>query len=211
MDVGRLPRHGLGEQRVDVLDDGRVVLSGLESLVVRVLDELDRFAVLHVLHDVVERVRRTVEAVDRLLDRALRGHDRLDLEPDDELDVVDGVEVEGVGHREGERAADLANGNGRELRRHLRGEEVDGTPIDVEVREVHGGHVVHARERRQQVTLGHDPHLHEAQIERFPRRLLLDLRALELIRRDQLVLQKERFESFLRHCVLRVTASVPRP
>ena len=125
VDIARPLVHRVRDERVDELDDRRVLAHAPRRarIVVHLLDDLE--VLLHVLHDFGERVGGFVEAVDGALDRRLGRDDGTHLEPRDELDVVDREDVVGIRHRHGEDAPLALDGHDLELRGDLGRNELD--------------------------------------------------------------------------------------
>ena len=95
----------------------------------------------------LERARRAVVAVDRVLEGALRGHDRLDVVAGHELDVVHGEHVRRVRHGDRERRAGARERQDLVLPRRLGRDDLDDRGVDLEVVEVDRGHAVLPREQ----------------------------------------------------------------
>ena len=97
------------------------------------------------------RFARLVELLDRVAQRELAGDDREDVEAGDELDVVEHRHRAGIGHRDGQGATVTLEGQDVVLERELAGNELGDARIDLEFRQVDGGHLVLAREHPGEV------------------------------------------------------------
>ncbi len=105
MDIGRLLLDGVGENKVDQLDDRGVLGGALQRADIDLLFLPDDLQVLHleVAHDVGKRCALVVELVDGSLYGALGDHDDFYVVAGHELYVVDGEDVGGITHRDDER------------------------------------------------------------------------------------------------------------
>ena len=94
VDVGCLFLDGAEDQRVDELDDRRVVLGGLED----VDGALEVILLLEVAFDLLDEVGGValVDAVDGVLDAHAGAHDEADRHPREHAKVVDHRLVEGI-------------------------------------------------------------------------------------------------------------------
>ena len=132
-----------------------------------------------------DRPRRAVVLVDRLAQRDLGGHDRLDVVAGHELDVVHREHVGRVAHRDRQRRAGLVHREDTVLAGDLARHDLDDGRVDLEVREVDRGDAELLGERLGDVALGNRPDPHQGLAD------LAALFALELERRFQLLLRDE--------------------
>ena len=109
VNVARAPFHGVGQNQVDELDDGRFLgglLQGREVHLGFFGRKLQRgfFArqVLHYLVELFDALDVAVELVDCFADGGFRRHYRLDVEAGHELDIVHREDVGRIGHRDRE-------------------------------------------------------------------------------------------------------------
>ena len=155
MDVAGALADRVGEQRVHEPDDGRLLGGPLELLqidVVLVPYEFDALVAELREHLGVVGVAIVV-ALDRLRDRARRSDRDLHVVAGQELDLVDGHQVGGVGHGEGQRRADEARGD--EMVLHHEGLRNDAEHLagDVERERVDDGQTVLALEVGEELLL----------------------------------------------------------
>ena len=116
----------LGADLLHVLEDLDVVGAGDRHLLDRLGGHLERAGARRVTR--AGRRRRLAERVvarDRVADRRLGRHDRLDVVARHELDVVHGEHVGGVGHRDRERGARPAERDDLVLLRGLGRDQLD--------------------------------------------------------------------------------------
>jgi len=155
---------GVGQDQVDQLDDRRV-LGRLPQLgdIDGVLALLERFDVLviEVLHDVLDHAGRVVVLVDGILDGGFGRHHRLHLEAGHELDVVDGEDVTGIRHGDGEDVARAVDGNDLVLLGDFRRDQLDDVGVDLEVGQVDGRDTVLSAEERGDVVFADETQLDE--------------------------------------------------
>ena len=142
--------------------------------------------------------RRAVVLVDRLAQRDLGGHDRLDVVARHELDVVHGEHVGRISHRDRQRRAGFVHGQDTVLAGHLARHDLDDRGVDLEVGEVDGRHAELLGERLGDVALRNRAHAYEGLAD-LAALLALELQGgFELIRRDQLLLE-EKISEFYGH------------
>jgi hypothetical protein len=165
VDVRRSFLHRVGEDAVDQLHHRRLVHRRGEGdrghLLLGVRHHLD---VVHL--DLLEQIGDAlvgllVLAVDRLLEGEVPRDDGLDVQPGDELEVVDHPQVGGVGHRHRERAPHAAQRQHLVLRRDLGGDQLQDAGVQLHPLQVHGGHAVLAGQGAHQVLLGQEAELHQ--------------------------------------------------
>ena len=104
VDVRRAALHGVHEDEVHQLDDGRLFRRALQIVGVQFFfgaPELN-VDVVKAVDDVLVRQRRVVRLLDGLLDRRLARDDDFDVVAGDELEIVDGVDVRRVAHGDDE-------------------------------------------------------------------------------------------------------------
>ncbi len=126
VDVRRAALHGVGHDRVDQLDDRRVIDRGRHrrrrDVVVRVLEHLN--VAERIGGNVLEQrghldVRPFVVLLDEVAERELPGEHREDVVARDELQVIDDRDVARIGHRDGERATVALERQDQVLRREV--------------------------------------------------------------------------------------------
>ena len=166
----------------------------------RVGAEVDVFvAQVEAGHHLVVGGARVVVALDRRCDRGLAGDDRLDVVAGQELDVVDGVQVRRVGHRDDQRRARARDRNDPVLVADLAGDELDHFRIDLVLVEIDRGHAVLRRKEIRDLAVGDVAELRERVAEVLARALLLVLRFPELLQADELLANEELTEAILGH------------
>ena len=129
VNVGGALLDRAGDDRVDELDRGRG-FRGLAEL------ELGLDFLLG-LGDVLDRGIEIGQAIDEREDVGLGGHGGTNLEPGDHRDLVDRHDVRRIGHRDDQRAVrHEPDGNRAVAADVLRQQQVDGTHVDLEDRQV---------------------------------------------------------------------------
>src|SRR5439155_7120987 len=126
-----------------------------------------------------------VVLLQRLLDGLLAGDDDLDVVAGEELDVVDGVDVRRVAHRQDQRGAGAVHRNALVLLRHVLGHQPDDLGVDVEFLQVDGGDAVLLGEEVRELGLLDEAELGEVVADAAARLLLLLLGLLKLLEGDQ--------------------------
>src|SRR5439155_4162155 len=130
VDVGGAAADGVDEDQFDELDDGGLVGRLLEFedvdlgafVLVEDLDVAD--LALELADDLADRAHLdVVVALDGLADGALGGDAGLHLEVRQEGDIVEGEDVGGVGHGQGQHVALALDGDDLVLPCHLGGDE----------------------------------------------------------------------------------------
>ena len=151
-----------------------------------------------------------VVPLDRLHDRGLGGHHRLDVVARHELDVVHGEHVRRVGHRD-------RQGRPRATERHdlilvgrVGRHELDDGGVDVELRQVDGGNAVLLAEELGNLLVLHEPQLDQVVAQLAAVRLLRVECFLELRRRNALLLQ-QKFTDADSHSLVRVWSRDSEP
>jgi hypothetical protein len=193
LDVGLGVAHGVEVDLRETPDPGHVVhgqggtFHGRLEAVPTDGREASRGRVLAQL----ERARRPVVVVDRLLEGRLRGHDRLDVVAGHELDVVHGEDVRRIGHGDGERRPGPREGQHLVLAGRLRGDDLDDRRIDLEVVEVDRGHAVLAGEEAGDLLVLHEAEGDKRLAELAPVHLLMVEGVLKLLRSDHVLLQQQ--------------------
>src|SRR5690606_2572745 len=155
VDVGSAAHHGVGQDAVDELDDGRVVDLRLErgeaDFFFLGLEDLDVLG-LDLLEQLLEPlVRRFVVLLELLAERELARDDRLDVVPRDELEVIQRTGIRRVHHRDGERTPDATERQDAVFEGDVRRNEPDDPGVDDDLLEVDGGNAVQARDGAYQL------------------------------------------------------------
>ena len=201
MDVARSLADGVRDERVHQLDDRGLLRLPEErdvgSVVLLLLDDLD--LVFHPLHHVLEARDRVVRLVDRFLDGGIGGHDRLDLEAGDELDVVDREDVAGIGHGYGEPAAASGDRNDLELVGHVTGDQLGDGVVGGEVRQIDCGYGIELREELGEALFRDRAELDQRLRDASAGGLDLLLGLLQRVRWDELGFQQLESDVFLLH------------
>ena len=193
MDVGRAALDRVGQDQVHQPDDRRLFGGGLqlgEVDLLLVLQELEVLLVLllrEVVHDLLELegMDGAVVPVDRLLDGDFAGDYRLHVVAGHELDVVHGEHVGRVHHGDGQGGAGAADRHDQIFLRHLARDELHDRVIDLDLREVDGGHAVLLGEDAGDVLFFDEPELDEVQAELAAVGLLIFQGLLELLRSEK--------------------------
>ncbi len=198
VDVARAALHGVGENQIAELDDrsffGRPFQTGQVHFGL-FAGKFERFVLAgKVFHDLVEFLdafRCAVELVDRFADGRLGSDHRLDVEAGHELDIVHREDVGWIGHRDRERGPDAGErhdlvADGRFLR-----DELDYRRIDFVKLQIDGWNAVLPGENRGNVVVADEPQLHQTGAQAATVLFLVLKRLLELIRRDQTVLDQD--------------------
>ena len=133
VDVRRALVDGLGQDRADEGDRGRVLGGGAQVVD---LDDLRQVRQV-VAYGVADRRVETVHAADEDLQVLGRDHGRHDAVPGAHREVVDRHDVRRLRHRDDERLV-VAEAHGHRARtaRDVRADEVQGGDVDLEAREV---------------------------------------------------------------------------
>ena len=194
VDVGGAAADGIDQDHVDESDERRLVGRLLQfedvdlaaaAIVVRQDLDLARL-VLQFADDIgQDGVLPVIAALDRLLDRALRRHHRHDAKRGEELDVVEGEDVGGVGHRQRKRVSGSFDREHLVLAGHVPGHELEDVGIDVELGERDRGDAVLPGEEADKLLLGQElePDQHRPELVAGPP--LVGEGALQLLARDQ--------------------------
>ncbi len=143
VDVGGAALDRVREDRVDQLDDRRVVdlrrQRGRRDILFLLFHHLD----VARLHELLEegrhrRIAGIVVLLDHPAERDLARDDREDVVPRDELEILEDPEVRGIGHRHRQRAPFSLEREDEVLGRDVGGNELDDARIDLELRQVDG-------------------------------------------------------------------------
>ena len=199
MDVGGALLDGVEEDEVDELDDRRVggallqVVDVGDAALVVLDGDLVLVEPLH--HLVVRGALLGVVLLERLLDGLLAGDDDLDVVAGEELDVVDGVDVRRVAHRHDQRGAGAVHRDALVLLRHFLGDELHHLGVDVEFLQVDRGNAVLLGEEVGELGLLDEAELGEVVADPAARLLLLVLRFLQLLQRDQVLADQQLAET----------------
>ena len=172
---------------------GRVLARLLELEEVDVLlvaGELDLLLV-EARHHLVVGGAGVVVLLDRVVDRGLARDDRLDVVAGQELQVVDGVEVRRVGHRDDERVAGARDGDDLVPLARLLRDELQDLGVDLVLLEVDRRDAVLLAEEARDLVVGDVAELGERVAEVLPGLLLLVLRVPQLRERDELLADEE--------------------
>ncbi len=148
MDVAGAALDGVAEDHVHQLDDGGLVRRLLQVLQVHLgllfLELQMGFGAVeggHHRFQVVFRLQ-AVSALDRVLNLALGHHHRLDVVAGHELDVVQGENIGGIGHGDGQRGAHPAERKNLVALGDFVGNELDDRGVDLKIGEIDGGNAV---------------------------------------------------------------------
>jgi len=112
------------------------------------------------------------------LESVLPHDDRLDLETGDELEVVQGPHVRGVGHGNREGPPHLPKGDDPMPHGHLLGDETENLLLDLDLLQIHRRDPELLGQGPSQLVLGDEPQLHQGipdarlRLAGFPERLL---------------------------------------
>src|SRR4051812_19875303 len=188
VDVGGALLDGVEEDEVHELDDRRVggaLLEVDDVLVVVVVVDLD-LALFEPLHHLVVRGGLVgVVALQGLLDGLLGGDNDFDVVAGEELDVVDGVDVRRVAHRQDEGVARAVHRNALVLLGHVPGDELHHLRVDVEFLQVDRRNAVLLREEAGELRLLDEAELGQVVADAAASLLLLFLCLLKLLKRNQ--------------------------
>ena len=189
VDVGGALLDRVQQDEVDQLDHGRVGGALLQVAEVgdAALVMLDGdVALVEPLHHLfVGGALLRVVLLQRLLDGLLAGDDDLDVVAGEELDVVDGVDVGGVAHRQDQRGAGAVDRNALVLLGDFLGDEFHHLAVDVEFFQVDGRNAVLLRKKIGELGLFDEAELREVVTDPAAGLLLLVLRLLQLLQRDE--------------------------
>ncbi len=139
----------------------------------------------------LQRAGRAVVAVDRVLERRLRGHDRLHVVAGHELDVVHGEHVRRVRHGDRERRPGAGERQDLVLPRRLGRDDLDDRGVHLEVVEVDRRDAVLPRQQARDLLVLDEPQADEGLAELAPAHLLVVQRVLELLRGNHVLLQQQ--------------------
>ncbi len=179
VDVGGLALDGVGEDEVDQPDDGgllglRLQFGHVHGLIV--LQHLHRGVLRRgqVVHDLfqlhgVVGAEVFVEGAD---DGHVGGHHGLDVVAGEELEVVEGEDVGGVGHGHGQGGPEFGYGDDLVFTAVFRRDELDDVVVNLQVVEVHGGDGVLLGKDLGDVLLGDMPQFDQV-LSDLPSRLFL--------------------------------------
>src|SRR5208283_2104241 len=180
VDVAGPALHGIGQHQVHELDDGSFIRSLFEFLerdlflfaldldVARIAALIDR---LHYRFQLFF-FRSAVGLVDPFNDGTLRSHDRFDVEPGHELDIVHGKNIGGIDHGDSERSAHAAERQDLITPCGFERNQLDDDRINFEVGKIDGGHAILAREEVGDILVGEEAQLHQSRSEADVRLLL---------------------------------------
>ena len=177
--------HGVDEDGVDQLDDGRFInlrrqhtrilclflgLQDLDLILLRRGDVLQQR--LHV------QFIRLVVLLDRRAHREFTGQHRHDIVARDELEIVDHRHGGGIGDRDRELSSVALERQHGMLGRQLRGDQLEEAGIHLESRQVDCRHTKLPGEHAHDVGLAHHAHLDDGQPDSLARsgRLFLERR-----------------------------------
>ena len=164
VNVGGAALHRVGEDSVDQLHDRRVVDLRLgRGFILLLLHDLDVALpqLLHVLEEGLQLlVGRFVVLFDDAAEGVLAGDDREEIEPGDELEIVQDSGVRGVGHRHRQRPALALEREHHVLEREVRRHQLENLGVDFEARQIHRRHPVLAGQ-----DLGHLQFLDQSQLD----------------------------------------------
>jgi hypothetical protein len=135
-------------------------------------------------------VGRAVVLLDRLADRDLAGHDRLDGVPRHEAHVVHGEHVRRIRHGDRQGRPRAVDGQHEVLLRDLRGDEVDHRLVDLEVAQVDRRNAVLLGEELRDLVFLDESQLDEVVSELPPVLLLCLERFLQAVLGDETGLQE---------------------
>ncbi len=192
MDVRSDLLDGVGEDQIDELDDGGVfrLLCHLAGIFIVVAGHEIDAGVVKARHHVVEEVlvRLGVVGLDRGANRLLGGDDGLDVVAREELDVVEGKNVRRVGGREDERRAGPVHGDDVVFGGDVFRDQGEDFGLDREVREVDRGNAVLFGDELGELVLVHEAKSSDLRTQAFAMRSRLLSRLVELLRREQILL-----------------------
>ncbi len=167
VDVGDALQDRVGEETVDELHHRGLVDLGLQGgdgdvllLILQDLDFLIQEVAEHLLH---LRLAKTVVVLQVLLEGVLPHDHRFDLVPGDELQIVDGPHVGGIGHGDGEGPSHLPQGENPVLHRHFFRHQLQDLLFDLDLVQVHGRNPELFRQGPSELVLSHEPQLHQGE------------------------------------------------
>ncbi len=185
VDVRRPFGDRLGHDRVDELDDGRVLEGGLEV-------ELLTLATLRCLGgQLLDLGVQAGELLDRLLDVGGRRHHGLDLAARDRADVIERVDVGGVRHRDEELPVAFADREGSVPASERLRQEGGGGGVDLGVVEIDELQSDLLGERPDEIGLLDHAEVDQDPAERLRGLLVLRQGRVELFGRDQSELDQD--------------------
>src|ERR1700730_7436753 len=194
VDVARALLDRVEQDQVHELDHWRILRALLDIedvlLVLGVVD-LDLVLVDPLHHLVVRGTALGVVLLQALLDRLLGGDHHLDVVAGEELDVVDGVDVGGVAHRQDQRGAGAVDRDALVLLGHVLRNELDHLEVDVELFEIDRGDAVLLGEEARELALLDETELGEVVADAAARLLLLVLGLLQLLQRDEILADQQ--------------------
>ena len=177
--VRRALGDGLGHDRVDELDDGRVLERGFEVVLLT-------FAPLGCLgRQLFDVGIQAGELRDRGFDVCRGGDHRLHVAAGDRPDVVERVDVRGIGHRDQQLPVAIADGQRPVPPREGFGEQRGGGRIDLRVGQVDELEADLFGERADEVGLPDHAEVDQHPAESFGCLLMLLEGSVELLRRDE--------------------------
>ncbi len=135
--------------------------------------------------------RCSVVPGDCLVHRRFRGHDRFDVVPRHELDVVHGEDVRRVRHRDRQRRAGAAQRDDLILVRRLDRNQLDDPGIEVELREVDGRDAVLLAQDAGDVFVADEAKAHQVVTDFASLRFLTGQRLLQLGRSNASFLEQQ--------------------
>ncbi len=195
VDVRRDLLDGVGEDQIDELDDGGVfrLLRHLAGIFLVIAGHEIDAGVVEARHHVVEEVLVGfgVVGLDRGANRLLGGDDGLDVVAREELDVVEGEDVRRVGGSEDERRAGPIHGDDVVFSGDVFGDQSDDFGLDREVREIDRGNAILFGDELGELVLVHEAKSGDLRTQAFAMRSRLLSRLVELLRREQILLDQE--------------------
>jgi len=148
---------------------------------------------LHVAEDGLELllVVRLVVLFDQRAEGVLAGDDRKQVEPGDELEVLEQAIVARIGHGDGEGAALALERQHHPFGSHIRRHQLQDLRVHLEPRQVHRRHPVLAGQDLGDLQFRHEPELHQDEAQAMLGGLLLRERLSELLARENAIAQED--------------------
>ena len=159
MDVRGPASNRIGQEAIDQAYDGRFLDLGLQlhrgECLFLLLHDLD-VLFLELLEQVSQPVvRNLVVLVDRHAQRVFAGDYGVDVEPGDELQVVDYAQVGRVDHGNGKRTSDAPKWKDQVLGRKVGGHQLEDFGVDLYVRKVYRRNSVLPGQEPRELRFGH--------------------------------------------------------
>src|SRR6185437_658422 len=156
--------HRIAQNDVHQLDDGSLVRGLLQLAEVHLLLLSLKFDVRFVSHgrqqfvDVLSPASAVpIRLLNRLHDRRLARHHRLDIEPGHELDIVHGEHVRRIHHGNGQRRPYPAQGQNLVALSRLLGNQLHHRRINFKILQVDGGNAVLPRQEVCHLLIAYEP------------------------------------------------------